>query len=213
MKMDDAALAAITARTIGHYDTRAEPYRAGTWDHDVSQNLDALLRHIDAQPPLRILDLGCGPGRDLIALRARGHAPVGLDGSQRFCEMARAASGCPVLQQDFRALDLPVGGFHGVFANAVLFHLPVVALPGLIDRVWQALLPGGVFFASNPHGDNREGWSGERYGSYLDLEHWRALFAAGGFVEIEHYYRPTGEPRHRQPWLATVFRKVAHLPP
>ena len=205
--LDEAGLAALTASTIGHYEHRAEQYRAGTWDHDVRQNLNALLRHIDAAPPYRILDLGCGPGRDLVALAALGHAPVGLDGAERFCQMARAASGCPVLHQDFLALELPPAEFHGVFANAALFHVPVQELLRVIDAVWRTLVRGGVFFASNPHGDNREGWQGERYGSYLDYSRWHAIVSAGGFVELEHYYRPSGEPRHRQPWLATVFRK------
>ena len=86
----------ITRRTLGHYTDNAEGFAAGTWDHDVSQNIHALLSAITEPAPLRILDLGCGPGRDLVALSALGHAPTGLDGSAKFCAMARAASGCPV---------------------------------------------------------------------------------------------------------------------
>ena len=62
-------LAAITARTLSHYDERAEDFWEGTRDHDVQQNIEALLRHIRGTPPLQILDFGCGPGRDLAALR------------------------------------------------------------------------------------------------------------------------------------------------
>ena len=72
-----------------------------------------------------------------------------------------------------------------------------------------SLKPGGVLFSSNPRGENQEGWNGPRYGSYHDLERWRARLTAAGFVELEHYYRPAGQPRDQQPWLASVWRRVA----
>ena len=75
-----AELARIAGETLAHYEDRAEAFRAGTRDHDVSQNIDALLRHIEAAPPFTILDLGCGPGRDLRAFRRLGHVAIGLDG-------------------------------------------------------------------------------------------------------------------------------------
>jgi hypothetical protein len=55
----------IAARTLAHYDQHAQSYWEGTRDHDVSQNIDALLQSIEAPPPFELPDLGCGPGRDL----------------------------------------------------------------------------------------------------------------------------------------------------
>lgn len=208
-ELDADALAVITATTIAHYDLRAQEFWHGTRDHDVTQNREALLRHLEGvAKPLRILDLGCGPGRDVLAFRAMGHEPVGLDGSIRFCEMARALSGCEVLHQDLLALDLPRARFDGVFANASLFHVPTQELPRVLACLWQTLVTGGVFFASNPRGEGSEGWHGDRYGAYHDHATWRAVVTAAGFIELEHYYRPPGQPRHRQPWLATVHRKL-----
>src|SRR5258706_5560199 len=66
-------LALITARTLKHYNERAAEFWDGTRDHDVKQNVEALLRHIRGAPPLRVLDFGCGPWRDLPHLRALGH--------------------------------------------------------------------------------------------------------------------------------------------
>ena len=124
MKLQPNDLAEIAARTIQHYDQHAEEFREGTRDHDVSQNIAALLRHIEGEPPFTILDFGCGPGRDLKAFADLGHRAIGLEGAVRFAAAARAATGCTVWQQDFLALDLPDEHFHGIFANAALFHVP-----------------------------------------------------------------------------------------
>jgi SAM-dependent methyltransferase len=200
-------LATISGRTLAHYDRSAEAFFEGTRDHDVTQNYHAFLRHIDAPAPLDILDFGCGPGRDLRHFRAAGHHVVGLDGSLRFVEMARQYSGCEVLHQDFFQLELGAERYDGVFANASLFHVPQVELPRVLGELRTALRSRGVLFSSNPRGDNREGWSGERYGAFLDLERWRELLVVAGFEELEHYYRPAGLPRAQQPWLASVWRK------
>ncbi|MEX6665863.1 class I SAM-dependent methyltransferase [Pseudomonas sp. W2-17] len=208
MKLDLEDLAQITATTLGNYNEVAEGFREGTRDHDVSQNIDALLRNITGTAPFQILDFGCGPGRDLQTLAAMGHIATGLDGSERFAEMARADSGCEVLHQNFLELDLPAERFDGIFANASLFHVPRQELPRVLRELRAALKPGGVLFSSNPRGDNQEGWKGERYGAFHDLESWSALLTEAGFTEVEHYYRPPGLPRDQQPWLASVWRKV-----
>ena len=166
----------------------------------------ALLQYIDGRPPFTILDFGCGPGRDLKALAKLGHIAVGLEGSTRLAAMARASSGFEVWEQDFLKLDLPDNRFDGVFANAALFHVPSQELPRVLLELYATLKPRGVLFSSNPHGHNEEGWAGGRYGSYHDLETWRRLMMAAGFLELTYYYRPAGLPREQQPWLASVWR-------
>jgi SAM-dependent methyltransferase len=198
----------LSARTVGHYERSAESFWLGTRDHDVSQNVDALLRHIQAEFPYRILDLGCGPGRDLLTFRDLGHQPVGLDGSPSFVRMAAERSGCEVLHQDLLAMDLQPERFDGVFANAVLFHVPSQELPRVLADLHSTLKPKGVLFCSNPRGPDLERWQGERYGAYHALPTWRQFLGQAHFAELEHYYRPAGQPRERQPWLATVWRKT-----
>jgi len=205
MKLKPDELEAISGRTLGHYDRDAEGFWRGTRSHDVSQNVEALLRHLSGELPFTILDFGCGPGRDLKVFTGLGHVAVGLEGSPRFAEMARAYSGCEVLQQDFLKLDLPAGRFDGVFANASLFHVPTQELPQVLDALAATLKPRGVLFSSNPRGSNEEGWSQDRYGAYWDLDTWRRYLSAAGLVELAHYYRPPGVPRDQQPWLATVW--------
>jgi SAM-dependent methyltransferase len=197
----------IAARTLAHYDEQALSYWNGTRGHDVSQNVDALLRHIEGPPPLELLDFGCGPGRDLRTFKALGHHVTGLEGSANLAALARTNSGCTVLEQNFLALDLPHGRYDGVFANAVLFHVPSQVLLRVLGELHAALKPGGVLFCSNPRGQGQQGWSGDRYGAFHDWEAWRGHVTAAGFTELAHFHRPTGLPLEQQPWLASVWRK------
>jgi hypothetical protein len=157
--------------TLDYYNSRAEQFWLGTRDHDVGQNIDALLAHIAGEAPFTILDLGCGPGRDLKAFAQRGHTPIGLDGAEEFVRMAEAHSGCPVWHQNF------------------------------LDK------PAGILFSSNPHGPDRQGFSGGRFGAYHSPERWAELVSSAGFTEILRYFRPAGLPRDQQPWLATLWRR------
>ena len=200
-------LADLAERTLEDYRRHAESFREGTRDHDVSQNIAALLKHIGGSPPFTILDFGCGPGRDLATFVQLGHRAIGLEGAAEFVAMARAATKCEVWQQHFLGLDLPHNLFDGIFANASLFHVPTQALPRVLRELRAALKPSGVLFCSNPRGNDEEGWKGARFGVFHSLERWRRYLSEAGFVEIEHYYRPVGLPLEEQPWLATVWRR------
>jgi SAM-dependent methyltransferase len=193
----------IEQLTINHYEFNAESFWQGTRDHDVSQNTNAFLQALPKSRALDILDFGCGPGRDLAMFKQLGHRPTGLDGSEAFCAMAQKYSGCPVLHQHFLHLDLESDSFDGIYANASMFHIPSQELPSVLAACHQALKPKGILFTSNPRG-KAEGWQGERYGHYMELEQSQFYLEQAGFSILDHYYRPEGRPRHEQPWLAIV---------
>ena len=215
--------ASKSAATIADYDAVAAAFDAGNKDHDVSQNIDALLGAIaagragaalggaaGAERPI-IVDLGCAGGRDLVALTARGCEAWGVEGSPAFCELARrAAPGCTVLEQDFVDMDLPAETFDGAFANASLFHVPSESLPDVLGRIFESLKPGGVFFASNAHGfgEDKEGWTDGRtpatrsWVCWLSEATWRRYCEAAGFTFLHSYYRGSSKA-----FLATVWRK------
>jgi SAM-dependent methyltransferase len=204
----DEDLNDIARRTLHHYDSVARRFFFGTLEHDVSQNIAALLDAIAAPAPYTILDVGCGPGRDLKTFADLGHHAIGLDGSEKFVAMARDYSNCEVWHQNFLALRLPNAMFDGIYANASLFHVPRAALDQVLGELHAALRPGGVLFSSNPRGNNEEGWNGPRYGSFHDYPAWERYLVAAGFVPLHHYCRPDGLPREQQPWLASVWRKA-----
>jgi SAM-dependent methyltransferase len=101
MKLNPQDLEKIASLTLDHYDQRAEEFWQGTRDHDVKQNIAALLQWIEGKPPFTILDFGCGPGRDLKVFSELGHIAVGLEGAAHFAVMARTYSSCEVWLQDF----------------------------------------------------------------------------------------------------------------
>lgn len=208
MKLSTDDLAQISQGTLAHYDERADDFWAGTRDHDVSQNIAAVLQHVAGTPPYTILDFGCGPGRDLKTFSDLSHVAIGLEGSARFAEMARRHSGCDVWEQDFLRLELPPRHFDAIFANASLFHIPTQELSRVLRELRESLKRAGILFSSNPRGCNEEGWNRGRYGAYHDLESWRRYLVAAGYAELTHYYRPPGLPQEQQPWLASVWRKV-----
>jgi SAM-dependent methyltransferase len=207
MKPISEELEEIETLTLSHYNQHADAFWEGTKDHDVTQNYAAFLAPFPADKKLDILDFGCGPGRDISYFQSLGHRPIGLDGCEMFCRMARRYTGCQILQQTFLNLALPRQAFDGIFANASLFHVPSQELPRVLDELQDALRPGGILFLSNPRGNN-EGWFGQRYGHYMELEVSKTYLEQAGFEVIHHYYRPFGKPIPQQPWLAIVCRSV-----
>jgi len=201
----------ITQGTLRHYQENAQSFWEGTRDHDVSQNVAALLDAISGDSGLKILDFGCGPGRDILHFKNLGHDPIGLDGSEAFCEIARDLTGCEVWQQNFLELDLPRNFFDGIFANASLFHVPEQEFPRVLQELCCSLKENGIMFSSNPRGDS-EGWNGHRYGFFTELADYKDYLERSGFRVLNHYYRPVDKPRQQQPWLAVVSQKIKNPP-
>ena len=206
------AASSKSAETIADYDAVAAAFDAGNRDHDVSQNLDALLTNLDdavARPV--VVDLGCAGGRDLVTFLARGCDAWGVEGSAAFCELARrAAPAATVLEQDLCDLRLPPETFDGVFANASIFHVPREHLAELLSRIRACLKPGGRFFCSNAHGfgEDKEGWTQGRTPStrswvcWLSEASWNAACETAGFTLADSYYRGSSKA-----FLATVWAK------
>jgi SAM-dependent methyltransferase len=197
--------------TIDEYQTTAASFREGTWDHDVSQNRQALIAAMPRNPG-RILDFGCGPGRDIVAFQAEGHEAIGLDATPAFVEMAKQAGSGEVWQQNFLNLDLPEQFFDGIFANASLIHVPQSEMLRVLKDLWRSLVPGGAIGMSLARGDG-EGFAdrltGQRYTSFWEYETIAPLIEQAGFTIAHHYYRPPGLPQQMQSWVAIVANRSA----
>jgi SAM-dependent methyltransferase len=196
--------------TIAEYQLTAESFREGTWEHDVSQNRAALIAALPRLPG-KILDIGCGPGRDLVAFQNLGHDVTGLDATPAFVAMAQKAANCPVWEQSFFNLNLPSSYFDGIFANASLIHVPTYEMLRVLKDLYEALVDRGVLVMSMVRGDY-EGFSerptGARYLTGWEYETLAPHLLAAGFQIIDRYYRPPGMPIEQQSWLVMVAQKV-----
>lgn len=195
--------------TIAEYQATAASFRAGTWDHDVSQNRNALGAAMPCTPG-RILELGCGPGRDIVAFQADGHEVIGLDATPAFVEMAKQAGGGEVWQQNFLNLKLPQQFFDGIFANASLIHVPAAEMVRVLGDLRESLVPDGAIVMSLARG-NGEGFidrpTGQRYTAFWEYDTIAPLIKQAGLAIDHHYYRPPGLPQAMQSWLAVVAKR------
>ena len=185
--MDD-----VVKRTIESYDAIAERYCKRTMIPEVRefehQLLDRFLAMIDAERP-RILDIGCGDGRDTAYLREKGAGVIGIDLSEGMLAVARREHPeCTFLKMDMRRLEFPDRSFHGVWASGCIYHLPKRELPQAFREVRRILKPGGIFSFNFKRGEG-EGMEEEpksfggypRYFAYYSVEEIERLLNQTGF--------------------------------
>ena len=178
---DDLELLRISETTIGHYDRMAEPYWIGTRDHDVSQNHAALLETIESEPPYAILDLGCGPGRDLYYFKSAGHEAIGLEGSKELAARARHNSDARCfIRISWRSNCREPLRWCVRQCIAVPRTEPGTAAGA--TRAARVPKVRWCFVLFKSEGNNEEGFSGDRYSCFFDLDTWRAYVTAAGFI-------------------------------
>jgi len=118
---------------------------------------------IDCLPPgARILDAGCGSGRDVKAFSEMGFAVEAFDASAELVALARQLSGKPVAQMRFQDVDA-VEKYDGVWCCASLLHVSEAELPGVMTKLAIALKPGGVGYLSFKYGRGEREKAGRRF--------------------------------------------------
>lgn len=134
------------------YDRIAEQFAAvnSVIPEQVARMAGQLITQI--RPGERILDLGCGHGRDLAWFAARGARITGADLSAGMLAEARQAVNAGLCQMDIRRLGFADGSFLAVWCNAALLHLPKQELPAALAEIWRVLAPGGRFYMSVQQG-------------------------------------------------------------
>jgi SAM-dependent methyltransferase len=140
----------MVSATVDCYNTHGENLRTETKDR-YGERLHTTFLGALGLPSKgkRVLDLGCGPGRDSVRFQSLGMVATALDGSSTMAEMARD-NGCEtVLLQDLHDLDLQDASFDGIFAKRSIFHVYSPLLPKVLRQLWCALDDGGVLFSSN----------------------------------------------------------------
>ena len=167
--------------TRGFYDGNPEGYSEATRWNDVADLTGRFISHLPNGA--RILDLGCGSGRDTLAFRRLGFEVVPVDGSDGMCCIASESTGSEVRRLDFLDLDY-IDEFEGVWACASLLHLRPEEIPEVMGLVRRALRSGGAFFLSFKEGDFR-GYRDGRWYTDMTLEGLRELAEGTGFEVLD----------------------------
>jgi SAM-dependent methyltransferase len=164
------------------YEERAEEYFRRTVSADLSHLYDRFLPHLPAGG--RILDVGCGSGRDLRAFMQRGFRALGIDSSRALVDLARSYSGAECVVE--RIEDIAYEHqFNGVWACASLLHIPRAAIEDALTRIHRALLPGGVLLASVQEGEGEHVSADGRLYSFYNESEFLRLVKEAGFGVLE----------------------------
>ena len=191
--------------TLDYYNSHADSFREDTIHASMSALQEEFLEMLPAGS--RILDLGCGPGRDTRLFLERGFRVTAVDGSEELCRLAEDFTGQPVICSTFQEFR-PGETYDGIWACASLLHLPKEEIVRVIERLSPYLREGGVFYMSFKYGS----FSGERNGRYFtdlteqDMDGILAGIPALGLVR----YALTGDVRPgrgHEKWLNVYLEK------
>lgn len=196
------------ASTAAFYEQHAERYAASTLAVD---NVARIARFAASLPSNgRVLDVGCGSGRDLLGLQAAGLAPGGLDLSPRMVAIAERVSGMPVHLGDVRRPGLPAASFDGVWAMASLLHLERDDIGTALRALGRLLVPGGLLYATVKSGSGRARDDEGRWFTLHESRSWRGHLRNAGFlVESVMTEPPSAEmgPAAATGWISSFSRK------
>ena len=188
-------------RTIDYYDAHAQEFAAGTGSADMSGCRNRFLSYLT--PGAKILDAGCGSGRDALAFLQAGFETDAFDASEQLCRIASEKTGIAVRQLRFEELE-GEALYDGIWACASLLHVQRADLPNVLLRLHRLLKPGGVLYASFKQGSG-ERVKDERYFHDLTQETCRQLMEAAGFAVRELFVTEDVRPgRAQEKWVNVI---------
>lgn len=173
------------------YETNAEAYALSTLHGGMGVHHREFAASV--LPYATVLDLGCGGGRDLVALSAVGLSPIGLDYSAAMVRLAMRVSRCPVALADMRSIPFADATMDGIWATASLLHLSRGELGQALEECRRVLKPGGILYASVKSGVGEGLADDGRYFVFYSLRQWQHALGAAGFAHLA--VRPETEVR------------------
>lgn len=191
-----------------YYGQHAQAYAASTRHVDMAPLYARFLPHVPAVG--RILDAGCGSGRDALAFLQRGYAVEAFDASPELAQLASQHTGIPVKVMRFQELE-DTARFDAIWACASLLHVPAHEQAQAWARLWQALQAGGVIYASYKLGQGERVDEAGR--AFTDADEQRLSEWLGplpNVSRVDTWLSTDQRPGQAQTWLnALVHRQPA----
>jgi len=195
--------------STAYYDANAETFFADSVATEAAHLHARFLPHVARGG--RILDAGCGSGRDARAFLEAGYAVEAFDGSVEMARRASIHTGLPVRHMRFDEVEW-TGEFDGIWACASLLHVARADLPATMARLVRALKPGGVMFASFKEGDREREQGGRRFTDLTEAA-LSSLLTGLGMEVIGLLSNADGRPgREGERWVSAVGRKRSVSP-
>lgn len=194
-------------RTLDYYNSKAKDFVSGTVDVVFTEVQDVFLGYIPVSG--KILDFGCGSGRDTKYFLSKGYVVNAIDGSEELCKIASEYAGIEVKQMLFQELD-EVEVYDGIWACASILHVEKKQLPDIMKKIAIATKTGGVVYTSFKYGDF-EGIRNGRFFTYLTEESFGELLETVSELVIEKLWisADVRAERGEERWLNIVLRKQA----
>ena len=193
-------------KTIEYYNQNADMFAQGTRLVDFTVVQERFAKMLPAGS--RILDFGCGSGRDAKYFLEKGYRVEATDGSSELCKLASAFTGIDVKEMLFQDLNAS-GKYEGIWACSSILHLSKKELLPVIRKMCDALKDNGAIYTSFKYGD----FEGERNGRYF------TDFTEDTFdkfikviqeltIEEEWITSDVRPGRGEEKWLNLILRKI-----
>ncbi len=192
-------------QTIDYYNKNASEFCAGTIQANMSDLYAPFLAYV---PNGKILDCGCGSGRDSKFFLEKGYLVDAIDASEELCQYASAYTGLNVQHMTFAEIQAE-SIYDGIWACASLLHVPEDELPEIMVKLDHALKPAGILYASFKYGDSAKIRNG-RFFTDMNEQRLSSLLQKSSVFETEKLW-VTGdvrEGRENEKWLNLLLRKV-----
>jgi len=191
--------------TLTYYNQKASDFTADTRDVIFTEIQDMFLGYIPSQG--KILDFGCGSGRDTKYFLEKGYEVDATDGSEELCRIATDFTGISVQHMLFEELDA-VEAFDGIWACASILHVEKKQLPDIFRKMATALKTNGTLYASFKYGDF-EGIKNGRFFTYLTEETFGELIKAAPVLSVEKLWISSDvrAGREEERWLNLILKK------
>ena len=192
-------------KNVEYYDENADSFFEGSVNADMSDSRNEFMAYLPEKA--RILDAGCGSGRDSKAFLDAGYAVVSFDASTEMCKRASELTGRDVINMRFEDMSF-ANEFDGIWASATLLHVPTTVLPKIMKKMNAALKTGGVIYASFKYGDGTK-MRGERKFSDFNEKSVVPLFENAGFTILTNEVGNDNRPgRESEMWVEVIASKA-----
>lgn len=191
-------------KTIDYYNKHAEEFTASTFEVD----MESLYQPFLAELPrgTRILDVGCGSGRDTLAFKNKAYQVDAIDYSEELVKKATRLTGIPVKLQSFYEIDADEA-YDGIWACASLLHCERTRLKEVIGKLLSALKPNGVLYMSFKYGNSDREKEGRQF---TDLNEAQAEILLGqleNVQQIRQWITVDKRAERTEQWLNLLWKK------